>query len=140
MFEFLQKVWLPLLIILLAFLYGHFTKNFDYWKKKGVFYFEPVFLFGNIKDRILFRKAFHQFWLDTYRSMKGHKFVGFFEGRKQTLVVLDPEVINHVCIRDFSHFVDRPTLELKYPLHQRQPLIAQLWNSSIHCIKGSCST
>nr|XP_018905683.1 PREDICTED: cytochrome P450 9e2-like [Bemisia tabaci] len=122
MSEFLRKIWLPLVMFIITFLYWHYTKTFNYWKKKGVFYFEPIIFFGNIKDRILFRKAFHQFWLDTYKSMKGHKFAGFYEGRRATLVVLDPDIIKSVLIRDFSHFMDRPTLQLRYPLIQRQLL------------------
>jgi hypothetical protein len=50
--------------------------TYDYWKKRGIHYKEPTIIFGNIKDRILFRKSFHEAQRDVYLSFKGHRFAG----------------------------------------------------------------
>uniref|UniRef100_A0A8D9EVW2 Cytochrome P450 9e2 n=1 Tax=Cacopsylla melanoneura TaxID=428564 RepID=A0A8D9EVW2_9HEMI len=115
--------WPAILITVASFLYWHFTKSFDHWKKKGVVFEKPVFLFGNIKDRMLFRKAFHEFQLETYKKFKGNPFAGLFEGRRPSLMLLDPELIKCVMVRDFEHFVDRPTFRLRSPAYMRHMLI-----------------
>lgn len=99
--------------LLLWGLYWYFTKTYDYWKKMGIHYKEPTILFGNIKDRLLFRKSFHENQRDIHMSFKGHKFAGYFESRRPILIVRDPELIKHILVRDFQHFVDRPTLAIR---------------------------
>lgn len=42
----------------------------------GVFHIEPVFFFGNSKERVLFRKSFHEFHRDMYFKFKGHRYAG----------------------------------------------------------------
>jgi len=61
---------------LLWALYWYLTMTYDYWKKRGIHYKEPTIIFGNIKDRILFRKSFHEAQRDVYLSFKGHRFAG----------------------------------------------------------------
>ncbi|PSN47000.1 hypothetical protein C0J52_15328 [Blattella germanica] len=56
--------------------YWYSTNTFKHWKKKGVYYKEPVMIFGNIKDRILFRRSFHEFQQDVYKMFEGHKYAG----------------------------------------------------------------
>jgi hypothetical protein len=61
---------------LLWALYWYLTMPYDYWKKRGIHYKEPTIIFGNIKDRLLFQKSFHENEMDIYMSFKGHRFVG----------------------------------------------------------------
>lgn len=42
----------------------------------GVFHIEPTFFFGNAKERVLFKKSFHEFHRDLYFKFKGHKYAG----------------------------------------------------------------
>jgi len=42
----------------------------------GVFHIQPEFFFGNAKDRVLFKKSFHEFHRDMYFKFKGHKYAG----------------------------------------------------------------
>jgi hypothetical protein len=62
--------------LLLWGLYWYCSSTFNHWKKKGVHYREPTIIFGNIKDRVLFRKSFHEFHRDLYRSFDGYKYAG----------------------------------------------------------------
>lgn len=68
--------WYFILPALCTFLYWHFTKTFNHWKNRKIFHLKPVILFGNIKDRVLFRKSFHEFQLNVYNKLKGNKIAG----------------------------------------------------------------
>lgn len=63
-------------ILLLIAVYYYYKNTYSYWKKLGVFHIEPEFFFGNAKDRVLFRKSFHEFHRDMYFKFKGHKYAG----------------------------------------------------------------
>uniref|UniRef100_A0A1B6CG14 Cytochrome P450 n=1 Tax=Clastoptera arizonana TaxID=38151 RepID=A0A1B6CG14_9HEMI len=114
--EYVINSFLSWYIILLAFsalIYWYLTKTFNHWKSRNVCYIEPVILFGNLKDRVLFRQSFHEFQLFIYNQFKGNKIAGLYEGRKPTLICLDPNIIRHILVKDFNHFVDRPTLTFR---------------------------
>lgn len=72
---------------------------------------------------MLFRKSFHEFQLEMYKKFKGLQYAGLFEGRRPSLMLLDPELIKYVMVRDFEHFVDRPTFRLRSPAYMTNMLI-----------------
>ncbi|XP_026678357.1 cytochrome P450 9e2-like, partial [Diaphorina citri] len=115
--------WPIILISTLTFLYWHFTKTYDHWKKRGVVFEKPILLFGNLKERMLFRQSFHEYQRDAYFKFEGHPYAGLYEGRRPSLMLRDPELIKHVMVRDFEHFVDRPTFRLRSPAYTRNMLI-----------------
>lgn len=63
-------------IFLFTVVYLYYKNIYNYWKKKGVFHIEPVFFFGNAKERVLFKKSFHEFHRDMYFKFKGHRYAG----------------------------------------------------------------
>lgn len=68
--------WPIILISTLTFLYWHFTKTYDHWKKRGVVFEKPILLFGNLKERMLFRQSFHEYQRDAYFKFEGHPYAG----------------------------------------------------------------
>lgn len=119
-------------LLLLWGLYWYCTMTFNYWKEKGIHYTEPIIIFGNIKDRVLFRISFHEFQRDLYRRFDGHKYAGIYEGRRPVLIIRDPELIKLIMVRDFEHFVDRPTLGLSNSPYLKNMLInikGQRWKN-----------
>lgn len=44
----------------------------------GVYHIEPIFFFGNAKDRVLFKKSFHEFHRELYFKFKGHRYAGWY--------------------------------------------------------------
>lgn len=63
-------------IILFIAVYLYYKNIYTYWKKMGVFHIEPVFFFGNAKERVLFKKSFHEFHRELYFKFKGHRYAG----------------------------------------------------------------
>ncbi|KAI5711173.1 hypothetical protein M8J75_014791 [Diaphorina citri] len=72
---------------------------------------------------MLFRQSFHEYQRDAYFKFEGHPYAGLYEGRRPSLMLRDPELIKHVMVRDFEHFVDRPTFRLRSPAYTTNMLI-----------------
>lgn len=126
------EAWCILVSTVLLLLYLYCTNTFGYWAMMGIHYLEPTIIFGNIKDRILFRISFHEFQRKLYREFEGHEYAGFYEGRRPTLMIRDPELIKSVMVRDFDSFVDRPTLRLRNSPYTENMLLnikGQHWKS-----------
>lgn len=65
-----------IICFLCMLLYWFATISYGHWKKKGVYYLEPTPFFGNVKDRFLLRKSFHDIQWSLYNEFKGHKIAG----------------------------------------------------------------
>ncbi|CAB3365212.1 Hypothetical predicted protein [Cloeon dipterum] len=99
-------VTLALAGVLLAVLYHLSVRNFGYWKKRGVPFIKPLPLVGSQLSVLALREHIGDF-LDRYaRKYKGQRFVGFFQGNTPALIVMDPELVKAIIVKDFSHFVD----------------------------------
>lgn len=64
------------IIFLAIVIYLYYKNIYGYWTNMGVFHIKPEFFFGNAKDRVLFKKSFHEFHRDMYFKFKGHKYAG----------------------------------------------------------------
>uniref|UniRef100_A0A1B6EAW4 Cytochrome P450 n=1 Tax=Clastoptera arizonana TaxID=38151 RepID=A0A1B6EAW4_9HEMI len=111
-------------VLVLVSLYYYFTAKFDYWKDRGVAFVKPIPVFGNLKDQLLRTKTLGQVYSDIYGNLKGNRFGGFFELREPVLMVLDPNLVETVLIKDFRHFYNRPVLMDP----KNDPLTANLFN------------
>lgn len=101
--------WLAVLVSLGVVIYWHLTRTFSHWKNKGVFYLTPQILFGNLKERMLFRISFHEFQRNLYNKCEGHRVAGIYEGRRPSLMIRDPQLIRDVMVGNFDFFTDRPS-------------------------------
>ena len=103
------SVLLPTLILpglaLLAF-YGYFHVIYSYWKKRGVSTPAPLAPFGNFGKSLFFTNP--GFQIDQfYNDFKGEKFAGLYSFNRPTLLLMDPELIKDVMVKDFSRFYGR---------------------------------
>lgn len=94
------------IIAVLAGLYCYSTWTYGKWRKLNVPYVPPVPLFGNMFKTMM--KLEHP--IDTfgriYNQFPDAKLCGFYQMRDPMLMVRDPELINAILVKDFSHFTD----------------------------------
>jgi len=52
--------------------------------------------------------SFHDSVIEEYSQLEGHNIGGIFQLMRPVYLVRDPELIKHVTVKDFEHFVDLP--------------------------------
>uniref|UniRef100_A0A1B6GAY2 Cytochrome P450 n=1 Tax=Cuerna arida TaxID=1464854 RepID=A0A1B6GAY2_9HEMI len=90
---------------LLCFAYWFITSNDDYWDKRGV----PNTKKGLIRQTLLGQLSQGDRMKQMYKEFAGERYFGFFQVRKEGLIIRDPKLINLILVKDFSHFQDRPS-------------------------------
>ncbi|XP_034194616.1 putative cytochrome P450 6a14 isoform X2 [Osmia lignaria lignaria] len=101
-------------------LYYYFTSTFNYWKKRGIKGPEPIPVFGNIMAPMLAKQSLADFLMNLYKKYKNEPMIGIFVKREPILIILDPDIIKDVLIKDFSKFANRDFTihEIAEPLSQ----------------------
>lgn len=94
--------------ILFALFWIYAKHKLSYWQRRGVESLRTNWIFGNIKDAVLFRTppGWHLGLLHNAAS-RDAPFVGFYIFHKPCIILRDPELIKNVLIRDFENFSDR---------------------------------
>ncbi|CAG2176238.1 unnamed protein product, partial [Oppiella nova] len=81
----------------------YFTRNFDYWSKRGIRGPKPVIGFGNILHKFLKPiTSLEVQWIHEFGTI-----YGIFEGNRPILTVADPELIKNILVTDFHLFNDK---------------------------------
>ncbi|XP_067122508.1 cytochrome P450 3A5-like [Centruroides vittatus] len=100
--------------LFLAF-YLYMTRNFGYWKNRGIPEVPPRFLVGSIGWNIKSNQGKQeQEWYNKYG-----KIFGIYEGSNPTLIIADPELIKTVFVKDFHYFSDPRSLRFGNPIFDR---------------------
>ena len=103
-------MWLELGLICLTlfiFLYYYITKSFNKWKDIGIPFVKGSFPFGSHVELMTQSKHLNELIRDDYAKYKEEDFHGMFLLGKPVLVVNSLEMIKHVMVKDFNHFIDR---------------------------------
>lgn len=94
------------LIVIFFGIYHLSTSSFDKWQKLNVPHIRPIPFFGNTYKMSL--KLEHQ--VDTfsriYERFANEKYCGLYQMKTPYLMIRDPELINRIMVKDFSHFTD----------------------------------
>lgn len=106
----MDPVTLLVLILSTVVLVGYLWANkcYSYWKRRGIYYLEPKFPYGNLKG--LWKQP--EFFGDTYKKFykhfkgKGLKGGGVFLFLRPVYVVVDLELAKNILQKDFGHFVN----------------------------------
>ncbi|GBP59922.1 Cytochrome P450 6B2 [Eumeta japonica] len=93
--------------ILIGALYWYGTKDYDYWKKRGVKYEEPIPFFGNGFWHFVQRKSPTQANEEIYNRYPNERFVGSYFAGEKVLTIRDPELVKAVLVSDFMFFHKR---------------------------------
>jgi len=95
------------LVAAILLLYKYITKNFDRYEKLGIPGPKPSFPFGTHNDSFMMKTHLNQECLELYRKYPNEKVIGTFMFGKPVPMLLDPELIKQICVKDFYNFVDR---------------------------------
>lgn len=83
-------------------------KRHSFWKNRGFVQLEPKFIFGNIQPMIKQQMSFGEVLENLYEKSKMHKIVGIYFLYKPVMLVNDPILLQHIFIKNFGTFHDRP--------------------------------
>ncbi|XP_049832528.1 probable cytochrome P450 6a13 [Schistocerca gregaria] len=105
------------LLAAVAALYAWFSHRYTYWNKRGVPQVEPHVPFGNVGKHFTGQKRMEFILQDIYRRFKDEKYVGIYAFTKPILVLIDPNLIRLVLVKDFDSFTERII-----PNNEQEPL------------------
>lgn len=109
---FLTNSWkvdilLVQLVLVWTLLYFYAKKTYTYWERRGFKVLPDLsYIFGHFKSSFFRREYFGQLFEKYYKSTT-EPFIGFYGILQPLLMIRDPELIQSIMIRDFSHFTDR---------------------------------
>ncbi|XP_063620391.1 cytochrome P450 6a2-like [Cydia splendana] len=116
-------VLLSLIVLLAVF---HYTSNGrKYWLQRKVLYEEPCPIFGNFGAAMTARRSYAKMLEYFYEKYKNEKYVGIFQARRPTLMVLDMDIAKTIFSTDFACFSD---LRVSSTDTRREPLIRNVIN------------
>jgi cytochrome P450 family 6 len=97
-----------ILIIAIAFLgYLWVKKRFNYWKDRGFLQTDATFPFGSLQGAGTKRTAFETMDIH-YKNFKGKApAIGFYTFLAPSIMLIDPELIKNVFVKDFNVFHTR---------------------------------
>ncbi|XP_013112026.2 probable cytochrome P450 6a21 isoform X1 [Stomoxys calcitrans] len=118
------SILLAILAGLLVYIGLRVRKHFNYWKDLGVPCDQPNWLMGSVAG-FLTSKPFNQIVGDYYEKYRlTGPYAGFYWFYKLAVFVMEPNLIKHILIKDFSKFTDRGL----YTNEEDDPLTGQLFN------------
>lgn len=93
--------------VLAAIVYYYTTNTYDKWLRLKVPHDPPWPLVGNTVKMVTLIE--HQLvTIDgIYKRFADEKYCGYYQMKTPVLMIRDPELINNILIKDFSHFADR---------------------------------
>ncbi|KAM3958200.1 cytochrome P450 6B2-like [Aphomia sociella] len=104
----MELIYIPLVLIALGYaLYYYFTRNFNYWKDRGIAGPEPTPMFGNVMKAALRRVNHGEIMSHIYQQYPNEKVVGVYRMTTPSLLLRDLDIIKHIMIKDFDKFADR---------------------------------
>ncbi|XP_037040404.1 probable cytochrome P450 6d5 [Bradysia coprophila] len=97
---------LSLLVTLLVTAYLYVKHSYSYWKRRGVPYLTPSFLFGTFANSFQQKTSFGQDLADMYNQTT-EPFIGIYTSVRAGLLVRDPKIIKDILVKDFQSFGHR---------------------------------
>lgn len=91
----------------IGLIYLWFKTSYGYFQKRGFPGPSPTFPYGNLPNLIFFKRNVLYDWEVIYNQFKGKaSVVGAFEMKSPKLMIMDPELIKCVFIKNFKNFHD----------------------------------
>jgi cytochrome P450 family 6 len=105
-----ESVTLSLITIFTAVftgLYLYFTRNFNFWKKRGIPYLKPTPFLGNLKDLVFQKIGIGHHLQKIYDENKDVPYVGIFSFDQPSLMIRDLDLVKNILVKDSQYFIDR---------------------------------
>ncbi|XP_045460604.1 uncharacterized protein LOC123671014 [Harmonia axyridis] len=121
------EILVALLVVSAAMVFALYKYNFTYWRRKKVLHIpHPTIPFGNINDLVNQSESLAELVINTYNFIKSHnaKHGGLYFFGKPIWMPVDLDLLNHVMIKDFTHFVNHGF----YVNAEHDPLSAHLFS------------
>lgn len=104
-----SKMFLLIPIIACCYLIYYLSQKWhSFWRNRGFVQLEPKFIFGDIQPMIKQQMSFGQVLESLYERSKMHKMVGIYFLYKPAMLVNDPILLQHIFVKEFTKFHDRP--------------------------------
>ena len=111
--------------------YRFIARNNEYFVKRNVPYIKPTLVFGNTLRVFMRKVTVHDSVIELYSQLDGHKIGGVSHFMRPVYLVRDPELIKHVTVKDFEHFVDLPV----FIPEDTEPILTK----NLQALKGKCT-
>ncbi|GJQ73208.1 Cyp6a9 [Trypoxylus dichotomus] len=108
---------------LLTAIYLYYKQIFTYWLKKGLPQLNPTIPYGDMKNPWTVPRVIQ--FDRCYQELKkrGEKHGGIYLFARPVYMVIDPEYVKNILVKDFQHFTDRGL----YYNEKKQPISANLF-------------
>ncbi|XP_048518064.1 cytochrome P450 6k1 [Dendroctonus ponderosae] len=101
------------LVLICTLLDKYFTRNFNYWKSKNVFYINPIPLLGNMLPALTMKTTLGEWLGDLSHKIKKDYF-GIFVFDQPVLVVQSPKLVKLILQKDFEYFQNRSSAHYEH--------------------------
>lgn len=96
-----------LLVISVYLIFRYFTRNFDYWQKRGVPFIKPIPFFGNFIEAALLKVDIGECLFRLYKQFDHEPYFGIWVFNTPHFIIRSPSLIKAVLVKDFNYFFDR---------------------------------
>lgn len=111
------------LVTVISYFILFMKKRLTYWQGLGIACEKPNPLLGNFTG-LRSRRSFTDIWLEHYKRFKGSgPFSGFYWFSQPAVLILDPQLMKTILVKEFSKFSDRGL----YHNPEDDPLTGQLF-------------
>ena len=135
MFAFLFYAVITLTVLVYLWLSWKWT----YWTKKGVFQIQPTFPFGTMAPWFTRKIHLNDHMVNQTKEAQKLPFYGGYFLHKPVLIVKDIDLVRHILVKDFDHFVDRSVSLVSGRsgnLLQKGDLVDRIWAKQMISAKG----
>lgn len=93
-------------VLCLALVHFWIKHRLSYWKRMGVCSVKPKYLLGNMKK--FWKRPFCDLTTECYQKLKRKDVIGgFYCFLRPMLILMDPNLIHHVLVKDVAYFSSR---------------------------------
>ncbi|KAK4876715.1 hypothetical protein RN001_009221 [Aquatica leii] len=87
-------------------LYYKLCSPLKYWSEKNVPHPTPSLIVGNLGPAVTKKETFNKLLQKICLKYDNHRYFGFYQFSKPSLVILDRKLIKEIFIKSFDHFTD----------------------------------